>query len=83
MKTWFFGFSAAIVLLIAGVCWAYPEPAVVGGVNEWTLEVVFAQPQQIMVKLPGQKRPTRFWYIILTIVGASFGVTTMNKIKKK
>ena len=22
-----------------------------------------------------------FWYIILTIVGASFGVTTMNKIK--
>ena len=24
-----------------------------------------------------------FWYIILTIVGASFGVTTMNKIKKK
>ena len=24
-----------------------------------------------------------FWYIILTIVGASFGVTTMNKMKKK
>ena len=24
-----------------------------------------------------------FWYIILTIVGASFGVTTMNKLKKK
>ena len=24
-----------------------------------------------------------FWYIILTIVGASFGVTTMNKFKKK
>ena len=24
-----------------------------------------------------------FWYIILTIVGASFGVTTMNKIGKK
>ena len=24
-----------------------------------------------------------FWYIILTIVGASFGITTMNKIKKK
>jgi hypothetical protein len=23
-----------------------------------------------------------FWYIILTIVGASFGVTTMNKFKK-
>ena len=24
-----------------------------------------------------------FWYIILTIVGASFGVTRMNKLKKK
>jgi len=24
-----------------------------------------------------------FWIIILTIVGASFGVTTMNKLKKK
>tara|TARA_R110000851_G_scaffold79214_2_gene174542 strand:+ start:212 stop:574 length:363 start_codon:yes stop_codon:yes gene_type:complete len=24
-----------------------------------------------------------FWYIILTIVGASFGVTTMTKLKKK
>ena len=24
-----------------------------------------------------------FWYIILTIVGASFGVTTMNKLGKK
>jgi hypothetical protein len=24
-----------------------------------------------------------FFYIILTIVGASFGVTTMNKFKKK
>ena len=23
-----------------------------------------------------------FWYIILTLVGASFGVTTMNKLKK-
>ena len=29
------------------------------------------------------KSDPMFWYIILTIVGASFGVTTMNKIKKK
>ena len=29
------------------------------------------------------KADPMFWYIILTIVGASFGVTTMNKIKKK
>ena len=30
-----------------------------------------------------EKADPMFWYIILTIVGASFGVTTMNKIKKK
>ena len=30
-----------------------------------------------------QNADPMFWYIILTIVGASFGVTTMNKIKKK
>ena len=29
------------------------------------------------------KADPMFWYIILTIVGASFGVTTMNKLKKK
>ena len=29
------------------------------------------------------KADPMFWYIILTIVGASFGVTTMNKIRKK
>ena len=71
MKTWFFGFSVAIVLVVAGVCWSHPEPAVVGGVNEWTLEVAFEQPQQVMVKLPGEKRPTRFWYIILTLTNNS------------
>ena len=30
-----------------------------------------------------QKADPMFWYIILTIVGASFGVTTMKKFKKK
>jgi len=30
----------------------------------------------------GQADPM-FWYIILTIVGASFGVTTLKKIGKK
>jgi len=29
------------------------------------------------------KADPMFWYIILTMVGASFGVTTLNKIKKK
>ena len=71
MKTWFFGFSAAIILVFVGVCWSYPEPSVVGGENEWTLEVGFNRPQQIMVKVPGQEIPKRFWYIILTLTNNS------------
>ena len=44
-----------------------PEPAIVPAPNQWTLNVVYNQPQQITVKIPGQRTPQRFWYVILTI----------------
>jgi hypothetical protein len=71
MKSCFFGLTIAFLSAIVGICWAYPEPAVVGGASEWTLEVAFDQPQQIMVKLPGEKKAKRFWYIILTLTNNS------------
>lgn len=52
---------------IVGVCWAAPEPAVVPAAKDWTLDVTFEHPRQISVTLPGEKRPKRFWYIILTL----------------
>ncbi len=45
----------------------FPEPAVVQAPNQWTLDVVYDQPRQITLKLPGEKEPKRFWYIILTL----------------
>jgi hypothetical protein len=44
-----------------------PEPALVPAPNQWTLNVIYTQPEQITVKIPGKKKPQRFWYIIVTI----------------
>jgi hypothetical protein len=67
MKTWFFGILVVSALGIAGLCSGYPAPAVVSGLNEWTLEVQFDQPQQIDVRIPGSKGTKRYWYIVLTM----------------
>jgi len=48
-----------------------PSPAVVPADNEWTLNTIFTSPQQISVRLPGHRRPQRFWYIILTLTNNS------------
>ena len=56
-----------ILIAVAGNLWAYPEPAVVQRPGDWTLEVVFSQPQQISVKSPGDPATKRYWYIILTL----------------
>ena len=62
------GFSALFLgCTIAIACFAAPEPAVLQGPNEWTLDVVFEQPQQIMVQLPGENKAARYWYIILSL----------------
>ncbi len=55
----------------ASLCRAYPKPAIVPGQKEWTLEVVFDQPQQISVKIPNHAKKERFWYIILTLTNNS------------
>ncbi|MHC5060294.1 MAG: hypothetical protein ACYTFK_04320 [Planctomycetota bacterium] len=66
MKTFFLSLIF-VTLAVAGYSWAYPEPAVVQRSSEWTLDVVFSQPQQITVKSPGDAAPKRYWYIILTL----------------
>jgi len=51
----------------ACVCLAAPEPAVVPGPRDWTVDVRFEHPEQIMVQLGGGSRPRRFWYMIMTL----------------
>lgn len=61
-----------VVLAVVTLGWThptqgFPEPSLVPGIGDWTLEVVFEAPRQISVTLPGEARPRRFWYVILTL----------------
>ena len=71
MKIRFFNLLLMIVCGSASLCRAYPKPAIVPQPTEWTLEVVFDQPQQISVKVPNHAKKERFWYIILTLTNNS------------
>jgi hypothetical protein len=65
-------FAIAIVATIGGAYLsAYPEPAIVPADSDWTLEVLFNQPEQIIMKMPGNGEKKRFWYIILTLTNNS------------
>jgi hypothetical protein len=59
----------ALVLLLSGFAAAYPEPAVVQNVKQWTLSVEYPQPEQLMLRM--DNRVQRFWYIILTVTNMS------------
>lgn len=71
MKIRFFNLMLVFLCSSAALCPAYPKPAIVPKQNEWTLEVVFDQPQQISVKVPGHAAKERFWYLILTLTNNS------------
>ena len=58
---------SAIVAVMACVCLSAPEPAVVPGPGDWTVDVTFEHPQQILMRLSGDSKPRRFWYTIITL----------------
>ncbi|UCE99998.1 MAG: hypothetical protein JSV82_02750 [Planctomycetota bacterium] len=57
----------AILAVTGRVCLAAPEPAIVQGPDEWTIDVTFEHPQQITLQVAGDKKPSRFWYTIITL----------------
>ena len=67
MKTAFSILLTVILLAACPVSLAYPTPAVVQKVDQWTLKTVYSQPEQILLKMQGQAEPLRFWYIILSV----------------
>jgi hypothetical protein len=60
--------SVMVVVIMNCLALAAPEPAIVPKPGDWTLEVRFEQPQQIV--LPGAVQQ-RFWYTILTLTNKS------------
>ena len=63
-KRLFYGTILAAIL--AGLCVAAPEPAVVQKPGQWTVQVRYEHPQQLVLPW-GENGPSRFWYTILTI----------------
>jgi hypothetical protein len=59
-------FYGTVLALMAGAVLAAPQPAIVQGPGQWTAEVRFEQPQQIVLPWGGNG-PARYWYTILTI----------------
>jgi len=59
-----FGFLA----LTGIICFAAPEPAIVPEPTDWTVNVSFEHPQQIVLKSPINNQQKRYWYTIITIV---------------
>ncbi|MGA2916465.1 MAG: hypothetical protein ABSE89_10610 [Sedimentisphaerales bacterium] len=64
-------FWTAAIFLSSTIAISAPKPAIVPKPNQWTLDVVFTPPEQITVKIPGEKNAQRFWYIIVTLTNNS------------
>jgi hypothetical protein len=66
MKGFVYGILVVWAVMVC-VCLAAPQPAIVPGPDDWTVDVRFEHPQQIEVRLAGDEKPRRFWYIIVTL----------------
>lgn len=66
MKRFYYGILG-IWAIVACVCVAAPEPAIVPAPGQWTLDMEFTHPQQITLPLASDKKPAKFWYIIITL----------------
>jgi hypothetical protein len=63
-----FVYAILLILVVAAcVSLAAPEPAIVQGPDEWTVDATFEHPRQIMLRLGGDKQPRRYWYMIITL----------------
>ena len=64
----FFSVTLTVILLSA-VGETAPEPSVVTKPGQWTVDVEFTHPRQIVSKVlvDGKLKPKSFWYVILTV----------------
>lgn len=66
MKSLVYG-TFTIWIIVACVCLAAPEPAIVQAPGLWTLDVTFEHPQQMVLQSGAEGEPRRFWYTIITL----------------
>ncbi len=58
-------YGTILASVVAGLCVAAPRPAIVQRPGQWTMEVKYEQPQQMV--MPGPGGESRFWYMIVTV----------------
>ena len=58
-------FYGTVVVVLANVALAAPQPAVVQGPGQWTVQVRFEMPQQMVLMRGGTA--ARYWYTILSL----------------
>jgi hypothetical protein len=66
MKRFLCGISG-ICVIVACACLAAPEPAIVPAPGQWTVDITFTHPQQIVLRSSSDNQPIRFWYTIITL----------------
>jgi hypothetical protein len=66
MKRFFYGILL-ISVVIACVSLAAPVPAIVPAPGQWTVDMEFTHPQQIVLSRSSDNQPSRFWYTIITL----------------
>ncbi|MGB2865879.1 MAG: hypothetical protein WBC05_21280 [Sedimentisphaerales bacterium] len=66
MKRFIYGILG-IWVIVACVCLAAPEPAIVPAPGQWTLDMEFTHPQQITLPRGSDKKQVQFWYTIITL----------------
>ena len=59
-------YGTVLAGIIASFCVAAPRPAIVQRPGQWTLEVRYEHPQQIVLPW-GPSGESRFWYVIATV----------------
>jgi len=58
-------FPTFLFFIMINTVIAAPEPAVVQGADEWTVDVKYDHPRRIRVETGGEQR--LYWYLILTV----------------
>jgi hypothetical protein len=54
-------------ILVSAACPAAPNPNIVPGVNQWTVDVRFEHLRQLVVRDPGGGSPAVYWYVLLNL----------------
>jgi hypothetical protein len=62
-----FAYGTFVIACLSAIIFGAPEPAVVGGRGDWTLEVKFEHPQLMPVRMAGEGKMQWYWYTMLTL----------------